>query len=45
VTRIGFIGFGSMGSMLINGFIESGVLLPDQITIASINKEKLKGKQ
>lgn len=45
MTRIGFIGFGSMGSMLINGFIESGVLLPDQITVASKTKEKLKGEQ
>jgi pyrroline-5-carboxylate reductase len=42
MERIGFIGFGSMGSMLINGFIESGVLLPDQIIVASRTKDKLK---
>ncbi len=41
MIKVGFIGFGSMGKMLVNGFIESGVLFPDQITVASRTKEKL----
>lgn len=41
MNKIGFIGFGSMGSMLISGFLDSGVLLPDQILVTTRTKEKL----
>ena len=41
MDKIGLIGFGSMGSMLINGFIESGVLLPEQVIVSSRTKDKL----
>ncbi|MFO8148115.1 MAG: pyrroline-5-carboxylate reductase dimerization domain-containing protein [Gillisia sp.] len=42
MSKIGFIGFGSMGSMLVKGFLESGVLLQDQIIVSTRTKEKFR---
>ena len=40
--KIGFIGYGSMGSMLVKGFLASGLLEPEQILVATRKPEKLK---
>lgn len=40
MKKIGFIGYGSMGSMLVRGLIESGVN-QDQIIVTRNNKERL----
>jgi pyrroline-5-carboxylate reductase len=37
----GFIGYGSMGSMFIKGFIESGMLSQEQIIVTRKDKSKL----
>jgi pyrroline-5-carboxylate reductase len=34
----GFIGYGSMGSMLVIAFLEEGVLVPDQVIISTRGK-------
>ena len=39
--RIGIIGIGSMGKMLLNGFIKSKVISQNQINITTYTKEKL----
>ncbi|WP_047151373.1 late competence protein ComER [Aneurinibacillus tyrosinisolvens] len=39
--HIGFIGTGSMGTILIEAFIESGALLPSQIIASNRTREKL----
>ncbi|AMA72308.1 MULTISPECIES: late competence protein ComER [Aneurinibacillus] len=39
--HIGFIGTGSMGTILIEAFIESGAVLPAQISVANRTPEKL----
>jgi competence protein ComER len=39
--KIGFIGAGSMGSMLINAFIRAGALLPSNIAVSSRTPSKL----
>jgi pyrroline-5-carboxylate reductase len=41
MTKIGFIGYGSMGSMIIEGFLSSEVLKPDEIIISTRTKSKL----
>ena len=42
MNNIGFIGYGSMGSMLIMGLITVGNISPNQIIITRKNKERLK---
>jgi len=42
MAKIGFIGYGSMGSMLIKGFLSSEVLEPEEIIISTRTKSKLK---
>lgn len=41
MNKVGFIGYGSMGSMLVNGFISSKVLRPDDIVVSSRSLSKL----
>jgi pyrroline-5-carboxylate reductase len=41
MIQIGFIGYGSMGSMLLQGFIKSGVITPEEIIISTRTKSKL----
>lgn len=41
MLNIGFIGYGSMGSMLIKGFIKSGVIAPEEIVVSTRTKSKL----
>jgi pyrroline-5-carboxylate reductase len=41
MKNIGFIGFGSMGSMLVKGFIKSGLVSQEQIYVTRKNKAKL----
>ncbi|HEX3048637.1 MAG TPA: pyrroline-5-carboxylate reductase dimerization domain-containing protein [Bacillota bacterium] len=41
MIKVGFIGYGSMGSMLINEFISSGGLTPDEIIVSTRTKSKL----
>ncbi|WP_433939008.1 late competence protein ComER [Paenibacillus lautus] len=38
--KVGFIGTGSMGSLLIDAFIQSGALLPEQIRVSNRSPEK-----
>lgn len=35
MDRVGIIGYGHMGSMLVNGFFASGALSPDEVVVAS----------
>ncbi|RED65679.1 late competence protein ComER [Cohnella lupini] len=39
--RIGFIGAGSMGSLLVGAFVRAGAMQPDQLTISSRTASKL----
>jgi pyrroline-5-carboxylate reductase len=39
--EFGLIGYGSMGSMLLNGFLSSGVLTEDQVIVSTRTKSKL----
>jgi pyrroline-5-carboxylate reductase len=41
LEKIGFIGYGSMGSMIINGILSSKVLHPEEIIIATRTESKL----
>jgi pyrroline-5-carboxylate reductase len=41
VIKVGFIGYGSMGSMLVNSFISSGALTPGEIIVSTRTKSKL----
>jgi pyrroline-5-carboxylate reductase len=41
MIQIGFIGYGSMGSMLLNGFISSGKINQNQIIVSTKTKSKL----
>lgn len=41
MNNIGFIGFGSIGSMLIKGFIESGQICQEQIIVTRKDKSRL----
>jgi Pyrroline-5-carboxylate reductase len=41
MPNVGFIGYGSMGSMLVEGFLTSHVLEPKQIMVSTHNPEKL----
>lgn len=42
MAKVGFIGYGSMGSMLVNGFISSNTLPARDIIVSTYTKEKLK---
>lgn len=35
IKKVGFIGYGSMGSVLANGFLESGIISPEQTIISN----------
>ena len=41
MTKIGFIGYGSMGSMIIEGFLSSEVVKPDEVIVSNRTKSKL----
>ena len=41
MSKIGFIGYGSMGSMIIEGFLSSKVVKPHEIIISNRTKSKL----
>ncbi|AEG19216.1 pyrroline-5-carboxylate reductase dimerization domain-containing protein [Methanobacterium paludis] len=41
MEKIGFIGYGSMGSMIINGILSSKVLHPEEVIIATRTESKL----
>jgi pyrroline-5-carboxylate reductase len=42
MIKVGFIGYGSMGSMLLNEFITSRGLTPDEIIVSTRTKSKLR---
>ena len=42
MNKVGFIGYGSMGGMLVNGFISSRVLVPEEVIVSSRTMEKLR---
>ncbi|MBP2046435.1 pyrroline-5-carboxylate reductase dimerization domain-containing protein [Methanobacterium aggregans] len=42
MKKIGFIGYGSMGSMIIRGILSSNVLKPGEMVISTRTKSKLK---
>jgi len=41
MKTIGLIGYGSMGSMLINGFLKTGVIKPEQTIVSTRTKSKI----
>lgn len=41
MKRIGFIGYGSMGSVILNGFLDSGILKPFKVTVSTRTRSKL----
>ena len=41
MSRIGFIGYGSMGSMLVNGFLTTKVIAPEDMVISTRSLAKL----
>lgn len=41
MIQIGFIGYGSMGSMMLQGFLKSGVIAPEEIIVSTRTKSKL----
>lgn len=41
MEKTGFIGYGSMGSMIINGLLSSNVLRPEKIMLATRTESKL----
>jgi len=41
MKKIGFIGYGSMGSVILNGFLDSGILKPFNLTVSTRTKSKL----
>jgi pyrroline-5-carboxylate reductase len=43
MSRIGFIGYGSMGSMLVNGFLRAGALQAASVFVSTRTKQKLTG--
>jgi pyrroline-5-carboxylate reductase len=43
VDKIGFIGYGSMGSMLLNGFLSAGVLKAPEVVVATRTVNRLNG--
>jgi pyrroline-5-carboxylate reductase len=43
MKKVAFLGYGSMGGMLINAFLESGVIPPEQTVISNRTIEKMEG--
>lgn len=41
MIKVGFIGYGSMGSMMVHGFIRSGAISPEEMIISTRTKSKL----
>lgn len=41
MIKLGFIGYGSMGSMMVQGFIRSGAVRPEEIIISTRTRSKL----
>ena len=41
MEKIGFIGYGSMGSVILNGFLIKGAIKPDQVVVSSRTASKL----
>jgi len=41
MKKTGFIGYGSMGGMLINGFVSTGALAPEEIVISNRTMSKI----
>ena len=41
MDKIGFIGYGSMGKMIVNGFISSNIIKPCEMAISTRNMDKL----
>lgn len=41
--ELGIIGYGSMGSMLLNGFMSKGVITQDQVIVSNRTRSKLDG--
>ena len=41
MEKIGFIGYGSMGSMIVNGILSSKVLNPEEVIVATRTESKL----
>ena len=39
--ELGVIGYGSMGSMLLNGFLKAGALSEDQVIVSTRTRSKL----
>lgn len=42
MIQAGFIGYGSMGRMLLQGFIDSGAIAPEEIIVSTRTKSKLR---
>lgn len=41
LIKVGFIGYGSMGSMIVQGFIRSGAISPEEMIVSTRTKSKL----
>ncbi len=41
MKKIGFIGYGHMGSMLLHGFIKNRIIIPKQIWLSTRTQQKL----
>ncbi len=41
MVKVGFIGYGSMGSMIVQGFIRSGAISPEEMIISTKTRSKL----
>jgi pyrroline-5-carboxylate reductase len=41
MKKIGFIGYGSMGRVILNGFLDSGMLKPFHVTVSTRTRSKL----
>jgi pyrroline-5-carboxylate reductase len=41
LIKVGFIGYGSMGSMIVQGFIRSGAISPEEMIISTKTRSKL----
>lgn len=41
MKKIGFIGYGSMGCVILNGFLDSGMLKPFHVTVSTRTRSKL----
>lgn len=41
MSKLGFIGYGSVGSMLVNGFLSAGIVNQEDVVVATRTQEKL----